>query len=334
MIARSPTPDPDAPTLHLVAPPPLDPCAIRPPGRLVPAILARDTAALKDHDQLVTIGDRSAHRAALALGLDPDLHSPAPLARPALAKRMLLARTKPFERVVCWSDELAHLAASLRAPAELISTNPAVLPALPGASTTLRVLTGDDHDTWTQRRAAPRLDDTLIDRIIDPTPDPVARRALRTALDIDDDTIVLAATADAPSDVNAREFAFLLGLLAVSGFRTVGLIPRASANLHQAVRHHNALKKPFRLIQATRPLPELLPIIDACVIGGATRSASTVILQRLCESAGPRVLHLRHAGKAGFTRSQRIAARVLDQIDEVAAAMKARQPSSAEPLHA
>lgn len=334
MIARAPTTDQPTAALHLVAPPPLDTCTSRPPGRLIPAILARDASTLSDDDQRITIGDRSAQRAATALGLSAHLHLAAPLARPALAKRMILARARPFNRVVCWSDELAHLAASLGAPVELISTNPDSLSTLPSAVTTLRVLTGDDHHTWTQRRASPRLDESLAERINHPTHDHDARTAMRAALDIDDRTIVLAAAADSPTDVNAREFAFLLGLLAVSGFHTVGLIPRAATNLHQAVRHHHALGKPFRLIQSTRPLPDLLPMTDACILGGAPQTAATNILERLCQSAGPRVLHLRHAGKAGFTRSQRIAARVLDQIDEVAAAMRARQPSSAEPLHA
>lgn len=332
MIARAP--NPDTPTLHLVAPPSLEPSATRAPGRLIPALLARDTPTRSNNTQLVTIGDQSSKRAAQALGLIPDLHITAPLAKPVLAKRMILSRTKPFDRIICYSDELAHLASTLKAPVELISTNPETLLTLPPNITVLRTLTQDDHDTWTQRRASPRLDETLADQLALPTPNPTTRATLRRALDIDDHTIVLAAAADAPHDVNAREFAFLLGLLAVSGYQTVGLIPRAASNLHQAVRHHNALSKPFRLIQSTRPLPELLPMIDACILGGAPTSASTRLLESLCESAGPRVLHLRHAGKAGFTRSQRIAARVLDQIDEVAAAMKSRQPSTPEPVHA
>jgi len=328
MIATGPGADTGA-TLHLVAPPSWSPRDHRPSsGRLVPSLLAAH--ALRDRaptgsgapaTTLVTIGDTDARAGARLAWLEPDLHAAPVLGRLRPLVRRLARLAAGRERVVCWSDELLPLAARLGIPCTLVSTAPHEIP--PGAPRPERVLVADacDLDHW--ETPAARLERDLARGIEHGSTAREGRAALRGAMEIPDDALLLGALEDNPSRVDARQFAFMLGLLSVTGYKVMGLVPRASARMTQALRHHEGLGRPFRFLIAEDPVTALLPALDACIVNPGHVSGSSVLMSQLIESAGVRVIDLSVTGRRGFSRSQRVASKILDQIDSIAPAAPA-----------
>jgi hypothetical protein len=224
-------------------------------------------------------------------------------------------------------------AAQLEIPIELISTKPSTLSKPPQNIDSIRVFEPADFDIWQTHRHTCQTDH-LLTPLLDPqSPTQATRAHKRSAIDIDDQTIVIAAVADNPSDVDAREFAFLLGLLAVSGYQTLGIVPNTAKNLNQALRHHRGLKEPFRLMTSTETLPQLLPLLDAYIHPTDEISGSTQLLDRYLERADIPKLNLRHSGKAGFSRAQGSAGQLLDEMDAIVQRMKSTA-NSPQPAHA
>jgi len=330
----------NTPTLHLVAPPSIQPNLTH-LGRTIPTLLL--AGALRDsltppqpHSRVIIVGDSTTKSTASALGLDFTDHFAPLLSNPKSLKRTILSRfrstaTTP-SRIICWSDELTPLASSLAShfdiPAELISTNPSSISKPHHSFDSIRVFEPQDHDWWLDHRHTCRTDQ-LLSAVIDPAEISFEHRAAaRTNLNIDPDTIVLAAVADNPAHVDAREFAFLLGLLAVSGYQVLGIVPNTAKNLDQALRHHRGLDQPFRLMTTTDQLPDLLPLLDACIHPTDEISGSTQLINRYIERADIPILSLRHSGKAGFTRAQGTANHLLDQMDQIKHTMQTTQPKS------
>ncbi|MBO6513434.1 MAG: hypothetical protein JJ974_05665 [Phycisphaerales bacterium] len=320
--------------IHLVAPPSTDPTSRARSGRQIPTLLLAKTLATQNDQnaRIFTIGDSSSARSAQLLGLHPNAHLTPVLGLPNSLKRILLSRLtslqSPPTRIVCWSDELidlaTHAATQLEIPAELVSTKPNTITKPPQNIDTIRVVLSEDHDTWTTLRRTCQSDHTLESLITQPPPSPESRAEARAACAIDDDTIVIAATADAPHEVDAREFAFLLGLLSVSGYSTLGLIPSTAANLDQALRHHRGLNSPFRILTTTDPITTNLPLLDAYIHPNDTPSGSSHLLDHLLQSASIPILNLRHSGKAGFSRAQGTAGQLLDEMDQIVHSMQSR----------
>jgi len=326
MIA--PEPNLSQATIHLVAPPSSRTGAHKHLGRSVPCLLL--SGALKDSssqsaDQVITIGDSSAYESAFGYRLAPSAHFTPLLSRPRSIKGKLLNHlhsTSPSpSRIVCWSDELITLASSVAShfdcPAELVSTKPSIITKPPHNIDTIRVFEPKDHDRWIKLRHTCQIDQTLAASIDCGQSSAGDRAAARSRLCIDDRTIVIGAIADAPDQVDAREFAFLLGLLAVSGYSLLGVIPKAAKHLNQALRHHRGLGQPFRILSTTDPLPQLLPLLDAYIHPTDDLSGSTLLINRLLHSAGIPLLNLRHSGKAGFSRAQGTAGQLLDDMDQI-----------------
>lgn len=329
----SPNPSSTQPqTIHLIAPP-----STRPNqnthtnfGRTTPCLLL--TGALKHsltppppHSQIYTIGDATTKNTAAELGLPPSIHLTPLLSNPTSLKRQLLTRLNQSNitpsRILCWSDELIHLASSVAThhdiPTELISTKPSTITKPPQNIDTIRVFENQDHDTWQDFRHTCQTDQLLAPLIDPPQPTKKQRTAARAQLNIDDHTIVIAAIADAPNQVDAREFAFLLGLLSVSGYQVLGIVPKTAKNLNQALRHHRGLQKPFRLLTTTDPLPKLLPLLDTYIHPNDHTSGSTHLIDRLLSRAGIPILNLRHSGKAGFSRAQGTSGQLLNEMDQI-----------------
>ena len=318
MIAADPATD--APTLHLVAPPEWAPAHTHAGiGRMIPTRLAARTLRDRDRsdDIVITVGDRGARDEAHRLGIHPTAHAALVLGRPRSLVRRLSRHADGCARVVCWADELADVATRLGPPCTLVSTAPHRRPTRSARPERVRVVDASDIDQWDVPAAT--LERELADRLTAPVPDAGARAAARDALGIDDDALCLAALEDNPSHADARQFAFMLGLLHVSGHDIVGVVPRAAAGITQARRHHEGLGRPFRLLIAEDPLPDLVPAIDACIINPERASGSSALLTRWLEHAGVRVIDLSIDGHRGFSRSQRVAARILDRINAVAA---------------
>ncbi len=103
-----------------------------------------------------------------------------------------------------------------------------------------------------------------------------------------EDEIVIAATADRPSDLDARQFGFLLGLLAVAGHRVHGLMPRDARNASLVRRHIAGLDEPCRVYESRiSTLVTLgraqLTLIPPSVSEG---SGAELVMQRWCAALG------------------------------------------------
>lgn len=325
--------------IHLVAPPSTRAGASAQFGRTIPTLLLANT--LKQHPQhsaqVITIGDSSTKTSAAKLGLESSTNLTPILASPNSLKRQLINRINHIahdspSRIICWSDELIHLAAHAAThfdiPTELLSTKPSVITKPPQNIDTIRVAISEDHDTWNTLRRTCQTDQSLESLITHSPVTPESRASARAAHAIDDDTIVIAATADAPNEVDAREFAFLLGLLSVSGYNTLGLIPNTATNLSQALRHHRGLNHPFRILTTTDPITKNLPLLDAYIHPNDAPSGSSHLLDHLLQSANIPILNLRHSGKAGFSRAQGTAGRLLDEMDQIVSIMQSNLTSA------
>ncbi len=82
----------------------------------------------------------------------------------------------------------------------------------------------------------------------------------------------------------------------------------------------------------TDPLPKLLPILDAVIHPTDETSGSTTLIENYCKQAHLPILHLRHSGKAGFSRAQGSSGKLLDQMDEILANMQ-QTPTPLQPAH-
>lgn len=340
MIAPSPSNHTEQPMIiHLVAPPSTRPDTRAHFGRTIPTLLLANSLAQtpQPNAQVFLIGDSSTNQSAAQLGLKNTTNLTPILASPNSLKRQLISRINRINpntptRIICWSDELvglaAHAASHFDIPCELVSTKPSVVASPPQNIDMIKVTLPEDHDTWSTLRRTCQTDQSLASRITQTPPSPQTRAASRTAHAIEDDTIVIAATADAPNEVDAREFAFLLGLLSVSGYKTLGLIPNTAANLNQALRHHRGLSRPFRILTTTDPITTNLPLLDAYIHPNDTPSGSSHLLDHLLQSAGVPILNLRHSGKAGFSRAQGTAGQLLDEMDQIVNTMQSKLPTT------
>lgn len=343
MISPNPT---SSGVVHLIAPPSTYQGASNHFGRTIPSLLL---ALAIEHgltppppmSKVILVGDASTKSTAAQLGLPIDHHIAPLLSSKNILKRQIVSQLKNNHftpsRVLCWSDELisqaSAAAAQLEIPIELISTKPSTLQRPPQNIDSIRVFESDDFDLWNDHRHTCQTDHLLTPLLDSKAPTHTERTAKRSAIDIDDQTIVIAAIADNPSDVDAREFAFLLGLLAVSGYQTLGIIPNTAKNLNQALRHHRGLKEPFRLMTTTETLPQLLPLLDAYIHPTDEISGSTQLLDRYLERADIPKLNLRHSGKAGFSRAQGSAGQLLDEMDAIVERMQITS-SASEQAHA
>ena len=325
--------------IQLVAPPSTRPNASAHFGRTTPCLLL--AGALQNnltppppHSRIIIIGDSSTPATATALNIPHTDHFTPLLANPNSLKRQILTRlstsnTTP-SRIICWSDELITLASAiasqLNIPTELISTKPSILKKPPQSIDSIRVFEPQDHDRWLDLRHTCQTDQLLSATIHAKQPTPQQRAAARSKLNIDDQTIVLAAIADAPNEVDAREFAFLLGLLAVSGYKLLGIVPKTAKNLNQALRHHRGLNQPFRILTTTDPLPNLIPLLDAYIHPTNQLSGSTHLIDHLLQKANIPILNLRHSGKAGFSRAQVAAGQLLNEMDHIVESMQSQLP--------
>lgn len=336
----SPAPSQNSAPLHLVAPP-SSRTNTKHFGRTVPCLLLSSHLADSSQSQqltqpqIVIVGDASTRTTATQFDI-PFTHHIAPLlSNQRYASRQLISRVSalptPPTRIICWSDELLPLASAAASrfglPLELVSTNPSVLNKVTANIDSIKAFDESDHDFWTNHRHTSSTDHCLAQRIDSTPPSAASRNAAKANLNIDDSTLVLAAVADAPNQVDAREFAFLLGLLSVSGYQILGLIPKSAKNLEQALRHHRGLDQPFRLLTTTDPLPALLPLIDAYIHPTDTTNGSTKLLDRYMTKAQVPILNLRHSGKAGFSRAQGTAGQLLDEVDQVINNMQNRNAS-------
>ncbi|MCA9302997.1 MAG: hypothetical protein KC996_02635 [Phycisphaerales bacterium] len=311
------TPPPDQPVVHIVAPPSSssEGTAF---GRLLPVVLCANAIRLSavPDGQILIIGDTSAERTATTLGLPRTRRITPILRNQRFCARLLRSIVPNTAHLICWSDELSSVLAETGTSSELISTAPNLAPRPPQSRTMIRVLDEIDRDTWSDLGRDATLDRDLP-ALVDSFSAPAHRDTLRDQLAIEPQTILLAPLTDDPSQTDAREFAFLLGLLAAAGYRIAGLLPDSARNIHTARRHHRALHKPFRLFTTPSPILQSLPAIDLMLSINHTPSASVHLLERLCENTGVPVMRLTHAGRKGLAGSPGESIQLIQQFDQL-----------------
>jgi len=320
---------PQSGVIHLVSVPSAMPNA-HSLGRIVPAMLC---AKALEHGhtppgRVILIGDSSCESQAKLLGLDWDLRLAPPIGEPRLLRRKIKKLTKDASRVICWNDELAELLPGIQANLNLMSTLPSQAPAYVSKRVDILAFEPGDRDHWIDRGNSVTLD-TLLPPLLDNIADS-SRSISRSTMGIEPKTMCIGALADRPSDVDARELAFLLGLLNASGYNLTGIVPETASHLAAARRHHRGLGSRFHLLVASDPITTLLPAFDALIHPCFDGSGSSMLIERMCENADVPVLRLNQTTRAGLSRAPGVAGPIIEQLDE----MIANSPDPLEPTHA
>ena len=275
---------------------------------------------------IVLIGDGSCGSQAHLLGLEWNTRIAPPMNKPELVRRQIKRLTKNASRVICWNDELASLLKGIPAELDLISTAPTKSPSYLSKRVAIRTFEQSDHDYWIDRGNA-----ATLDRLLPPLLDNISeshRTISRASIGIDDNTMCIGVLADRPSDIDARELAFLLGLLNASGYSLTGIVPSTSSHLAAARRHHRGLGSKFQLLVATDPITTLLPLFDALIHPCFDGSGSSMLIERMCENADVPVLRLKHSGRDGLSRAPGVAGPIIEHLDELIKSHKQSQTES------
>ena len=282
---------------------------------------------------IILIGNSSCESQARLLGLHWNLRLAPPMGKPELLRRQVRQLTKNASRVICWNDELAPLLKGIPAELDLISTLPSHAPSYVSKRVNIRTFEHTDTDIWNDRNNTATLDN-LLSPLLDNLTDN-ARPVSRASIGIDDTTMCIGVLADRPSDVDARELAFLLGLLNASGYTLTGIVPSTASHLAAARRHHRGLGSQFQLLVATDPITTLLPVFDALIHPCFDGSGSSMLIERMCENADVPVLRLKHSGREGLSRAPGVAGPIIEQLDEMIESNQAQHPNpDPEPAHA
>ena len=299
-------------------------------GRTIPVMLCAEAIEhkLMPPGQTILIGDSSCQSQARLLGLDWNLRLAPPMGKPQLLRRQILGLTKNASRVICWNDELACLLKGIPGELDLISTLPSAAPEYVSKRVNIRCFERTDCDTWDQRGNTSSVD-TILPPILDNLLD-TSRPVSRASIGISDETMCIGVLADRPSDVDARELAFLLGLLNASGYNLTGIVPETASHLSAARRHHRGLGSRFEFLVASDPITTLLPIFDALIHPCFDGSGSSMLIERMCENADVPVLRLSDSGRAGLSRAPGVAGPIIEQLDEM---IKSNSKLQKEPAH-
>ena len=300
-------------------------------GRTIPVMLCAHALEhkLTPPGRVILIGESSTQRQADLLALQWDKRLAPPLGKPGLLKRRIKALTRNATRVICWNDELADLLNGLDAECDLISTSPGSAPDHISKRVSIRCLERTDRDLWIDRGHSASID-TLLPSSLDNI-GATHRTISRSAIGIDAECLCIGVLADRPSDIDAREIAFLMGLLNAAGYTLSGVVPKASSHLTAARRHHRGLGSRFKFFITSDPITTLLPIFDLLIHPNYDGSGASMLIERMCENAEVPVLRLKHSGRAGLSRAPGVAGPIIEYLDEI---LRSKHSSTTEPVHA
>ncbi len=301
-------------------------------GRTIPTVLCQHAMAngLTPPGHVVLVGDSSSEHQARLLGLDWDQRLCPPLGKVKLLRRRIKQITQNATRVICWNDELVCLLNHLSIESDLISTSPASAPPHISKRINIRAFEQTDCDYWIERGYQCTLD-TLLPPLLDNIADS-NRPVDRSSIGVTSNTICIGVVADRPSDVDARELAFLFGLLNAAGYSISGIVPDTAGHLDAARRHHRGLGSRFQFLVSGDPISTLLPAFDALLHPCFDGSGSSILIERMCENADVPVLRLKESQHAGLSRAPAMAGPIIEYFDEL---IRAKQSSeSAKFAHA
>lgn len=303
-------------------------------GRVIPTMLCAQAIKhkLTPPGKVILIGDHSSQSQSNKLGLKPDARITPTMGNIWLTRRPLRLAIGRAHRVICWNDELIELLKGIAAEIDLISTLPSTAPDTISKRINIRTFEPHDMDIWTQRGLHPQRE-TILANVLDSVYDHYTssdRQSFRDALGINSSTMCLGVIADNPHKIDARELAFLLGLLDASGYSLTGIVPSTASHLAAARRHHRGLGSPFSLLIASDPITSFLPAFDALIHPCFDSSGSSLLLERMCENADVPVLRLKQSTREGLSRAPGVAGPIIEQLDEMMNINQAKP----EPAHA
>ncbi|GJM18270.1 MAG: hypothetical protein DHS20C14_04830 [Phycisphaeraceae bacterium] len=141
-------------------------------------------------------------------------------------------------------------------------------------------------------------------------------QAARRRLDVDG-TIMLCPIGDRPSAIDARQFGFLLGLLAVSGRNISGLLAREALHGPLARRHINALHEPCRVFEAEVSSLAVLGVADLALVPPSVTqgSGADLIITRWCEALGVPIVHWGQVAPGKLRHTPGLAGPVIEAIE-------------------
>lgn len=316
--------------IHLVAAPSAA-AGVDSLGRTIPTLLCAQAIeqSLTPPGRVILIGDSSSEHQAKLLGLKFSDRLAPPLGKAELLRRIVKQKTRSASRVICWNDELSILLSGIEAETDLISTSPTSAPNHISKRISIRVFERGDFELWMNRGYSPTLDSLLppiLDNLINS-----CRPITRESIGIKSNAMCIGVIADRPSEVDARELAFLLGLLNASGYTLTGIVPSTANHLAAARRHHNGLGSLFQFLVADDPITSLLPVFDALIHPCFDGSGSSMLIERMCDNADVPVLRLKHSGRAGLSRAPGVAGPIIEQLD---ALIESNKAIDSEPVHA
>lgn len=318
--------------VHLVAVPSTNPDT-KPLGRLIPGILCHRAiqTGLTPPGQIVLVGDSTCESQAQLLGLQYTSRLTPPLGNPKLLRRRFRQLTRHAKRIVCWNDELASMLRGITADRDLISTLPTHAPSHISKNISIRVFEQQDREYWESREHIAEVD-TLLPGVLDDIADDL-QPIERATLGMNPDAICIGVLSDRPSDVDARELAFLMGLLNAAGYPLTGIVPNTASHIAAARRHHRGLGGKFQFLVIADPITARLPIFDAMIHPCFDGSGSSMLIERMCENADVPVLRLKQSAREGLSRAPAVAGPIIEHLDALVAEANQRL-STSEPINA
>ncbi len=298
--------------IHLVAVPSTE-NTTKPLGRIAPGILCAQ--AIKSNmipdGQIILIGGRTCDDQARKLGLENTIRFAPPLGQPNLIRRQIKLSTKSSQQIYCWNDELVSIIRGLPIERHLISTAPHLIPrGSISKQIKVRVLNDQDHIAWKNRGIECSVDRTLplaIDRM----------NIEHLNENQNKNSLCIGVISDRPSDTDARELAFLMGLLNAAGHSLTGVVPSTSAHLPAAHRHHRGLQAKFKFVTISDPMCSWLHQFDLCIHPNYDGSGSSMLIERICKRAGVPVLRLKQSMREGLSRAPGVAGPIIEQLDQI-----------------
>ncbi|MEM9374327.1 MAG: hypothetical protein AAGA55_11865 [Planctomycetota bacterium] len=264
-------------------------------GRLTPRIAYERAIrlGLSTNAPLVLVGPGGAEDDARASGIEPRHRIAAPIGSARMARSALRRIAGGIDRIVCWYDELAVMAAGIAEHTELVSTQPYLCSVPHRRLSGVTCLNQHDAARWAERG--------IIPNVIDLTEAPIqphrSRPATRERFCISSDALLFVAVADNPLHADARGLIFMLTVLHATGFPVQAVIPRGASNMVAARRHHRATGQPYPLLLTERPASEWLAAADVAVLPVSDRSGGDALLESECRSNGCEIIRMDTRGK-------------------------------------
>ncbi|MBO6739309.1 MAG: hypothetical protein JJ916_05575 [Phycisphaerales bacterium] len=286
-------------------------------GGYVPTLLCARAIeeGLVPRGRVVLVGDEKSERSARSLALVPHERLTPPLGSVKMLARSVGKIAEQSQRVYVWNDELVPLLKGVRAPAQLISTRPDLARMRVPSRVEIRVFERQDRKAWEAKNQEAEID-SLYRSALDNASVRIGAHT-RSSLGIPDDSVCVGVISDRPSEIDARAIGFLIGLLNVSGLSLTAVIPENASHLSAARRHHHGLGDQFRFLIAQEPVLTMLPIFDVLIHPCFNGSGASMLIERICENLGTRVLRLESGGRAGLSRAPGVAGPVIDAIDDI-----------------